>query len=86
MFIQMLGQVSGLRNGKPWPRPGGTIDLPDDEAVRLVQNQMAVPAVDPESGLEIAVRDQTPIERREVLVPKRTAAKAAAVQTPNPRV
>lgn len=77
MFITMLGQVSGLRNGKPWPPPGHAIDLPDDEAVQLIANQMAVPAVDLDTGVELAVRDTTNIESREALVRKRTVKASA---------
>jgi hypothetical protein len=73
MLIRMVGQVSGLRNGEPWPLPGHAAELPDDEAVALIQNQMAVPAVDPETGVEIAVRDTARVEQREALVRKRTA-------------
>lgn len=76
MLILMLGQVSGLRNGKPWPPPGHTIELPDDEATQLIGNQMAVPATDPDTGVEVAVRDVKPIETREALVSKRTVKPA----------
>lgn len=65
MLILMLGQVSGLRDGKPWPPPGHTMDLPFEEAMQLVGNQMAVPAVDPDTGVEIAVRDTLPVEERD---------------------
>lgn len=64
MLIVMVGQMSGLRDGKPWPPPGHAVDLPDDEALRLVQQQMAVPGVDPDTGVEIAVRNTAPVEKR----------------------
>lgn len=75
MLVLMLGQVSGLRDGKPWPPPGHTVDLPDDEGARLVQQQMAVPAVDPDTGVEIAVREQSAVEKRAALVKTRTVKK-----------
>lgn len=30
--VKMLIQITGTRNGKRWPAPGGTIDLPAAEA------------------------------------------------------
>ncbi len=79
MLILMMGQVTGLRNGKPWPPPGHTIDLPADEAAQLISNQMAVPAVDLETGVEIAVRNTDPVETREA------AARSALVRTTTKR-
>lgn len=76
MLVLMMGQVSGLRNGRPWPPPGHTVELPDDEAARLVQQQMAVPAVDPDTGVEIAVREQSAVEKREALVKTRTVKRS----------
>jgi hypothetical protein len=46
--VRMIGQVSGTRNGGAWPRPGETIDLPDDEARDLVRSGMAADVDDPE--------------------------------------
>jgi hypothetical protein len=78
LLVTMVGYVSGLRDGKPWPLPGHAVDLPDDEAIQLIGNQMAVPATDPDTGVETAVRAQTPIEKREALVGKRTAKASTA--------
>ncbi len=55
MLVKMRGPVSGLRDGRPWPPVGGTIELPDDEAATLVRNRMAEPVFDPEAGVERAV-------------------------------
>jgi hypothetical protein len=77
MLVVMVAQMSGLRDGKPWPPRGHTMDLPDDEALRLLEQQVAVPAVDPDTGIEIAVRDLTNVEERqaarEALVRSKTA-------------
>jgi hypothetical protein len=35
MRVRMLAQISGTRNGKPWPGKGAALDLPDAEAVQL---------------------------------------------------
>lgn len=36
MLITMRRQISGTRDGVDWPAPGGTIDVPDDEAATLI--------------------------------------------------
>jgi hypothetical protein len=40
--VRMIGQISGTRDGKDWPAPGGEITLPDDEANALIANGLAV--------------------------------------------
>lgn len=37
MIITMLRQISGTRDGVDWPAPGDTIDVPDDEAMSLIE-------------------------------------------------
>lgn len=46
MKVQMIGTVSGTRDGLDWPKPGQTIDLPADEAAQLIANKLARPAKD----------------------------------------
>lgn len=41
MRIKMTVEVSGSRNGKPWPKRGETMDLPDAEAAQLCAAGMA---------------------------------------------
>ena len=55
MLVRMRTEMSGLRDGKPWPPVGGTVDLPDDEALTLCRNGVATPAVDVADGVEHAV-------------------------------
>ena len=43
MKVTMKVQVSGTRNGEDWPAPGQVVDLPDAEAVSLINQGMAVP-------------------------------------------
>ena len=38
MKVRMGIQVTGTRNGHDWPAPGGTIDIPDDEAQNLINH------------------------------------------------
>ena len=41
MKVVLTGDISGSRNGQPWPAAGSEMDLPDDEAYTLVQSGMA---------------------------------------------
>jgi hypothetical protein len=42
--VTMTQQISGNRNGEPWPPPGEVVDLPKGEATDLVQAGLAEPA------------------------------------------
>lgn len=64
MLVKLVGEITGTRNGVLWPPVGHLIELPDDEAVRLIDTRMAVPAVDPEAAVERAVRDERAVEKR----------------------
>lgn len=41
--VRMLINITGARDGVPWPEVGGTIDVPDAEAENLVANGYAEP-------------------------------------------
>jgi len=41
MKIRMKVDISGTRNGEPWPARGEIIDLPTDEAQSLIDSDMA---------------------------------------------
>lgn len=53
MLVRMRGDISGLRDGKPWPKNGHTIELPDHEAEHLIAAGTAV---------EIKRDDPLPVE------------------------
>ena len=38
MKVRLRTDISGTRNGEPWPSAGSEIDLPDEEAVALVRS------------------------------------------------
>lgn len=38
----MRAAISGTRDGVDWPRPGGSMDLPDDEARSMITAGLAV--------------------------------------------
>jgi hypothetical protein len=62
MKVQMIAQISGTRNGEDWPRSGGFIDLPDDEAAQLVANKLARIPADP--VVETADAPAAKVEKR----------------------
>lgn len=41
MKLQMKVQVSGTRNGEDWPAPGDVVEVPDEEAVLLLNGGLA---------------------------------------------
>jgi hypothetical protein len=43
MIVRMTVTISGSRDGRPWPRRGETIELPDEEAASLCASRLAVP-------------------------------------------
>lgn len=42
MQVKLVSDMSGLRNGEPWPSIGETVDLTDDEANQMLINGSAV--------------------------------------------
>lgn len=58
--VAMLKFISGTRNGEAWPRPGGTIELPEHEAADLCTAGYAREATDddPEPGEAPAPADE----------------------------
>jgi len=41
MRIKLLAEITGTRNGVPWPKRGEEVDLPDEEATTMVAVGMA---------------------------------------------
>lgn len=69
MRVVIRTQLSGTRNGEYWPAPGGSIDLPDDEANDLIRLHIAEPVPAPEK-VERAVRPPAPERAVRRQVPK----------------
>lgn len=44
MKVIMRVNISGTRNGSEWPPVGGVVELPDAEAVDLLNARLADPA------------------------------------------
>lgn len=68
MEIRLLVDISGTRDGRPWPRRGNTMELPDDEARSMIAAEQAVPTHGPAAkglpGAERAVVSDDSVEYR----------------------
>lgn len=54
MKIRLTGDLSGTRNGQPWPARGTEMVLPDEEGAVLCAQGMAVPVVDNKTEKAVA--------------------------------
>lgn len=61
MRIRMEVDVSGDRNGKPWPRHGQEVDLPEGEAIALCASGMATPV---NKSVETATAPEAEVPRQ----------------------
>lgn len=50
MQVRMRVEVAGTRNGQPWPKRGGVIELPDQEAAHYCKVGLAEPVPDDRVG------------------------------------
>jgi len=63
MQVEMRTRIGGYRNGVEWPDVGGVIDVPEDEAISLIENRYAKPCEwesDAEPNAEPAVPSGDP--------------------------
>lgn len=67
MRVRLLVDVSGTRDGLPWPPRGNEVNLPDDEARQMVEALQAIP-VSTHRSAETAVAADPTVEQREVRV------------------
>lgn len=73
MKVRIKGDISGSRNGVPWPARGETIDLPDDEAAQMCESGLATPVKTSDKDVEKAVPDDD-AEKREGLTTQNSGA------------
>lgn len=72
MKIRMKTDVSGNRDGQPWPKRGEVVDLPDDEATEMCETGMAEPASKDD---DVETRpDDRPAEKRTALTTQSASA------------
>lgn len=53
MRVKMQMQITGTRDGAYWPAPGGVIDLPEQEAAKMVAAGSALPVVETATAREV---------------------------------
>jgi hypothetical protein len=58
MRVRLLMTISGTRNGEPWPPAGNVVDLPDDEALHMIEREQAIPDTDFRSAETAVVTDR----------------------------
>ena len=81
-IVKMRALISGSRDGKKWPKPGETLEVPDAEAAQLIAQGIAVATTEPETtsmpqgDVENATATGNPSLRKTA----EEAAKAAADQ------
>lgn len=56
MKVRLIQEMSGLRDGQPWPAVGTVVELPDAEAADLIRAQ----------GAELPEADEPPAPRADV--------------------
>ena len=56
MRVTMKAAITGTRDGRPWPNPGTTVDLPDAEARDLLRSGLAVETATREGRPERAAK------------------------------
>lgn len=73
MLVRMLVPITGTYNGRSWPPVGGTVDLPETQAIKLCRAKKAVPVpAEVETTVSPAVDEETrsgPSECHEVEEP-----------------
>ncbi|WP_262059672.1 hypothetical protein [Streptomyces sp. STR69] len=84
MKVRITGDISGSRNGVPWPKRGETIELPDDEGAQLCASGLASPVKDSEKDVEKAVPDDSGIESRSGLTKETAGAVAPGAESEGP--
>jgi hypothetical protein len=66
--VRLLVDISGTRDGVPWPPRGNPVDLPEDEARSMIAAEQAVPWDGPAAkappAAERAVMPDTTVEQR----------------------
>jgi hypothetical protein len=72
LLVRLQGDISGTRDGQPWPPRGTRRSEEDLEAIDLCRNGMAVPV--PADEVEVAVVPADDVEVRGALTTDSAAA------------
>jgi hypothetical protein len=82
MRVKLVSDMSGLRNGEPWPGPGEVVDLTEDEANNMLINGTAVMpdqkhAADARFAAKQAADKKAEVDRKAGIEKAKADAKAA---------
>ena len=64
MKVTLVGQISGARDGKPWPAAGESIEVSDEEGKSLCESGLAWPADSREAKTENAKKNESTVTLR----------------------
>lgn len=64
MKVTLTTSISGTRDGEDWPARGATIDLPDAEAVAMINAGLAAPAADEVEKADAAPKAERATRKR----------------------
>lgn len=78
MKVKMKVEVSGTRDGQPWPKRGEVLELPDADGAQLCAGGLAEPL--PDDHVEKAVPDTGGVETRADEPPDPAAVRAWAAE------
>ena len=91
MKVRLKHEISGSRDGQPWPAAGSEVDLPDSEALSLLQTGAAVAvdsrnddveyrSIDDVEGIDEATKEQV---KRATVTRERAARSKRAHESVN---
>lgn len=63
MRVAMTVQITGTRDGRDWPAPGGVIDVPEAEAADLIRAGLATAVQGRPSVPTVETATEAPAER-----------------------
>lgn len=84
MKVRMKVDVSGSRNGRPWPGRGSTLDLPDDEGASMCEAGLCTPVAEGHAETEKAVPPADDEQRTTVTTDSAPAVAQKAAQDNKP--
>lgn len=77
MRVRMRVEVSGTRNGEPWPAKGDIVELPKEEAANLLAIGLAV-ETDDEEPQEVAEENAAAPDDAETATPRKASPRKPA--------
>jgi len=80
--IRMKADISGSRNGQPWPRRGGTVEVPDAEGADLCAAGLAEPVAQKTARVETAAPADDSQQRQEAAAEQQQSGPVTSESAP----